>query len=108
MGICLISTAFRIVLLYSFDNPLVDFFCYFFDLFEKKVYICICNLRIAYILKVYSHYPTMKMWKFSKENGWTNGTLACMCVWHVLCSYIALRVWGIVSFIFSWVFPQPS
>ena len=39
-------------------------------------------MRSADILKVFSHCPYMKMWKFSKEKGWTNGTHFLLRLWQ--------------------------
>ena len=69
-------------------------------------------MHLADILKVFSHCPYMKMWKFSKEKGWTNSTHFLFRLWHrarsVFLYSISIQVWGIASFIFSQVIPQPS
>ena len=41
-----------------------------FSIFTKSC----AALHLVNILKVFSHCPYMKMWKFSKEKGWTNST----------------------------------
>ena len=39
-------------------------------------------MYLADILKVFSHCPYMKMWKFSKEKGWTNSTHFLFRLWQ--------------------------
>ena len=80
------------------------FVCELFSIFVTSSVI----MRSADILKVFSHCPYMKMWKFSKEKGWTNGTHFLFRYWQgcVLRPYIpiSIQVWGIASsFIFAWV-----
>ena len=64
------------------------------------------------MLKVFSHCPMWKMWKFSITTGQTNSTHSCLdyavrdsCTLRYL---ISIRVWGIASFTVVKVLPQPS
>ena len=53
--------------------------------FAEISYICSTERLIArrytYLMKVFSHCPYKKMWKFSTKKGLTNDT-------HILCSYV--------------------
>ena len=62
------------------------------------------------MLKVFSHCPNLKMWKFSITTGQTNSTHSCLYNgMGFLYPYpISIRVWGIASFTVVKVFPQPS
>ena len=77
------------------------FVCELFPIFTT---FC-AAMHLTDILKVFSHCPYMKMWKFSKEKGWTNSTHLLFRIWQrtrsVSLYSISIQVWGIASFIFS-------
>lgn len=81
------------------------------ELFSTFTTSCVA-MHLADIQKVFSHCPYMKMLKFSKEKGWTNSTHFLFRIWQrtrsVFLYSISIQVWGIASFIFSQVIPQPS
>lgn len=53
------------------------FVCELFSIFTKSC----AAMYLADILKVFSPCPYMKMWKFSKEKGWTNSTHFLFRLW---------------------------
>ena len=84
--------------------------------FLKNAYLCRvkrCKPLTLHIVKVFFASPMLKMWKFSKlKDDSEQHSLSYRYLWTgTFCvpRYpISIRVWGIVSFILAWVFPQPS
>ena len=67
-------------------------------------YICDAVLSAdIFIVKVFSHCPYKKMWKFSEQKGYDNTRCLFRFMWKAqflrLC-LISIQVWGIASFIF--------
>ena len=83
-------------------------------IFKIKRYICYALhlVRALHIESVFS-LSYKKMWKFSRTKDERMTLTPCLfmarntLVFSVFCSHI-IRVWGLVSFIFVRVFPQPS
>ena len=85
----------------------------FFAFFKIIAYICIAlHLVRAYILKVFSQ-SYKKMWKFSRTKDERITLTPCLfmarnaLIVSVFYPHI-IQVWGLASFIFVRVFPQPS
>ena len=85
-----------------------------FFVFSKKcaIFAMLCIWCGHYILKVFS-LSNKKMWKFSRTKDERMTLITCLYMAENVLIFSAfyphiIQVWGLVSFIFVRVFPQPS
>ena len=79
---------------------------------EIIFYICGVERLFAHrlhILKVFSHCPYVKMWKFSEVKDGRTALIPCIYAIGVPTPiYCYIQVWGIASFIVVKVLSEPS
>ena len=111
-NLCLIPTQTNSGILYLFAIPHSE--CCPFEKLLRHLWSLLAHTGRHYIIvKVFFASPMLKMWKFSKlKDDPEQHSLSYRSMWTgTFCvpRYpISIRVWGIVSFISNWVFPQPS